>query len=91
MSPQNGHIRCEAKSPSRASIFSDFRREAAMKARNLRRLARNGCELKGKDMLEIRVRIRLDNHDTSWSTILCKIALFARKCELTNGAQIGPF
>ncbi|HWY04272.1 MAG TPA: hypothetical protein VNX60_11420 [Candidatus Acidoferrum sp.] len=89
MSPQNGHIRCEAKSPSRASIFSNFRREAAMKARNLRRLARNGCEV--KDMVEIRVRILFDNHDTSWLTILCKIALFGRKCELTNGAQIGPF
>ena len=89
MSPQNGHIRCEAKSPSRASIFSNFRREAAMKARNLRRLARNGWEV--KDMMEIRVRILFDNHDTSGSTILYKIALFARKCELTNGAQIGPF
>jgi len=48
-----------------------------MKARNLRRLARNGCEV--KDMVEIRVRILFDNHDTSWLTILCKIALFARK------------
>jgi hypothetical protein len=27
---------------------------------------------------EIRVNILFDNHDTSWSTILCKIALFAR-------------
>jgi len=33
-----------------------------MKARNLRRLARNGCEV--KDMVEIRVRILFDNHDT---------------------------
>ena len=80
MSPQNGHIRCAAKSPSRASIFSDFRREAPMKARNLRRLARNGCGAKA--MVEIRVNILFDNHDTSWSTILCKIALFARKCGL---------
>ena len=88
MSPQNGHIRCEAKSPSRASIFSNFRREAATKARNLRRLPRNGCAV--KDLVEIRVRILFDNHDTSCSTILCKIALFARKCELTDGAQIGP-
>jgi hypothetical protein len=43
MSPQNGHIRCEAKSPSRGAIFNNFLREAAMKARRLRTRTRNGC------------------------------------------------
>src|SRR5271157_3828847 len=36
MSPQNGHIRWDAKSPTCASIPIDFLSEAAMKARRLR-------------------------------------------------------
>jgi hypothetical protein len=36
ISPQNGHIRCEAKSPSRGCTPSDFRSDAAVKARRLR-------------------------------------------------------
>src|SRR5437764_1730675 len=50
MSPQNGHIRCEAKSPAWRSILRSFRSDAANKASRLRRPARNGCG--AKDMVE---------------------------------------
>ena len=45
MSPQEGHIRCEAKSPSWGSIFRNFLKEAARKARRLRMRGRNGCDM----------------------------------------------
>jgi len=41
MSPQDGHTRNEAKSPSCGSIPNNFLNEAASKARTLRRRARN--------------------------------------------------
>jgi hypothetical protein len=53
MSPQNGHIRCEAKSPSRAFMLSNLRSDAARKACKERRLARNGCG--AKDILGLHV------------------------------------
>jgi hypothetical protein len=43
MSPQNGHTRCDAKSPSCASILSIFLSEAAMKASRLRTRTRSAC------------------------------------------------
>jgi hypothetical protein len=43
MSPQNGHIRREVKSPSRGAILNHFRSEAPMKARRVRTRTRKGC------------------------------------------------
>jgi hypothetical protein len=42
MSPQNGHIRCETKSPSRGCILNHFRTDAPMKARRVRIRTKNG-------------------------------------------------
>ena len=44
MSPQNGHIRCEAKSPSRGPMPSELLSDAAMKARNLRTWLSKTCK-----------------------------------------------
>src|SRR5579862_7377275 len=79
MSPQKGHILWDAKSPSCGSILSNFRTEAARKARRLRTRAKNRCELE------------VMNETPMWTTpmltcrrpgILCKIARFVRKCVL---------
>jgi hypothetical protein len=43
MSPQNGHMRWDAKSPTRGSMPSDLLNQAAAKARRLRRLPRSAC------------------------------------------------
>lgn len=43
MSPQNGHIRCDVKSPSRGPIPNNFLPDAATKARKRRTPARNAC------------------------------------------------
>jgi hypothetical protein len=43
MSPQNGHMRCDAKSPTFGCIFTSFLMDAAMQLRSRRRRARNGC------------------------------------------------
>ena len=48
MSPQKGHMRWEAKSPSWGSIPSNFLSDAAMKAHRLRIRLRKGC---GRDIM----------------------------------------
>jgi hypothetical protein len=73
-SPQNGHIRWEAKSPACASIFKNFLSEALRKARRLRRLATSGCG--EKDMLAISLFYSDHHDDTALTGVLCKIALF---------------
>ena len=51
MSPQNGHMRWDAKSPTRGSMPSDLLNHAARKARRLRALPRSAC--RGEIMAEI--------------------------------------
>ena len=95
MSPQNGHIRWDAKSPTCGSMPSDLLNHAARKARRCRALPRSTCrreimaefrvprrpKRQGRDRAE-RLRQQPDHHthpDTSRLPILCKIALFSRK------------
>jgi len=82
MSPQNGHIRCEAKSPSWGVIPSDFLSHAAMKARRLRTRPRNACarevmaEIQHSQIAAQTGQCGKGNHDRSPPAILCKIARF---------------
>jgi len=43
ISPQNGHILCDLKSPRDAFIAKSFFSESAMKARKVRTWIRKGC------------------------------------------------
>jgi hypothetical protein len=53
MSPQNGHMRCDAKSPSFGSMLDNLLRDAAMKERRRRTRMRNGCSTGSMLMFQV--------------------------------------
>jgi hypothetical protein len=69
ISPQNGHIRVDAKSPRDVFFAMSFPSESARKVRNVRRRERKGC--KAEPTLSC---FRQVHNDTSMATILSKIA-----------------
>src|SRR5579872_325436 len=73
MSPQNGHTRWDAKSPSCASIPNIFLTEAAMKARRLRARTMSGCKTVSIINSTILHNVTSDD-DTEVPVILCKSA-----------------
>jgi hypothetical protein len=69
ISPQNGHIRVDAKSPRDVFIAMSFPSESARKERKVRSWTRKGS--KTEPTLS---RFRHAQDDTSKAGILCKIA-----------------